>query len=270
MPEGPEVRRAADQIQRAIGGDVATEVFFAFERLEEWAERFTGDRVDAVETYGKALCVVFGCGYAVYTHNQLYGKWLVRRAGTAPRTGRQLRFMVETAEKSALLYSASEIEVRHRDELEEHPYIAKLGPDPLRPETDRDAILAQFERHPRRSLGAALLDQSFIAGIGNYLRSEILFEAGLVPEWRACDLDDDEASRLADAVMMIVERAYKKRGVTVEPELAKRCKADGWRRREYRHYVFGRAGRECFRCGEVIERDEIGGRRLYWCPGCQE
>lgn len=270
MPEGPEVRRAADQIERAIAGDVSREVYFAFDRLQEWGERFTGDRVEAVETFGKALCVVFGSGYAVYTHNQLYGKWLIRRAGAYPNTGRQLRFMVETDEKSALLYSASEIEVRHRDELEEHPYIAKLGPDPLRPGVTAQAILGQFERYRRRSLGAALLDQAFVAGIGNYLRSEILFEAGLVPEWRPGDLDDEESERLADAVMRIVERAYRKRGVTLEPDLAKRCRADGWRRRDYRHYVFGRAGRECFRCGEVIEREEVAGRRLYWCPGCQE
>ncbi len=271
MPEGPEVRRAADQIARAIAGETARQVSFAFEHLEEWEEHLTGDRVCRVETYSKALVLVFECGYAVYTHNQLYGRWYVRGAGSLPRTRRSLRFSVETDEKAALLYSASEIEVRHVDELVEHPYIAKLGPDPLRPETTLETLTQRVHdgRFARRQLAALLLDQSFIAGLGNYLRSEIAFEARVNPERRLGSLKDRERDALAEAVATIVHRAYVKRGLTTDPALVRAKKDAGWSRRDYRHYVFGRAGEGCFRCGAPIERVELAGRRLYRCERCQ-
>ncbi|MEL6547045.1 MAG: endonuclease VIII [Myxococcota bacterium] len=271
MPEGPEVRRAADQIERAVAGKTAHSVFFAHEHLEEWEGHLSGDRVTRVETFSKALVVVFECGYAVYTHNQLYGKWWIRRTGTYPKTKRSLRFSVETDDKSALLYSASEISVLHIDELPEHSYIAKLGPDPLRPETSREVLRERVSspRFARRQLAALLLDQSFVAGIGNYLRSEIAFEARVDPVRRLSSLDANEQERLADAIHSIVQRAYRKRGLTTDPALAKEKKDAGWQRRDYRHYVFARAGKACFVCGSDIERIEAANRRLYRCLRCQ-
>ncbi len=271
MPEGPEVRRAADQIERAVMGAPLREVFFAFERLEEWGEHFLGDEGVRGETYGKALGIVLACGYAVYTHNQLFGMWQIRRAGVFPKTNRQLRFMVTTDAKSAQLYSASQIEVLHRDELAQHAYIAKLGPDPLRDDVSAATIREHLrkKRFARRQLGALLLDQGFVAGVGNYMRSEILFEAGLAPEHRLSELDDPRVERLAEVIYGLSHRAYRKRGFTLDDELAARLKREGADRRDRRHYVFARSRRRCYRCQSVIERIEFANRRLYRCAECQ-
>ena len=283
MPEGPEIRRAADRIEQAVAGRVATRVQFAFPHLKRFERRLTGAQVREVETRGKALLVHFQDkledkredeledGLVVYAHSQLYGKWYVRRAGSTPRTNRSLRFAIHNEDHSALLYSASEIDVLPRARLDEHPFLAKLGPDALS-RSLTDARLARHvgeARFARRQLYALLLDQSFVAGIGNYLRSEILFEAGLHPRLRPGELTPTQRRRLAREIRRITRRAYRTGGITNDEKRARRLKAEGMRRGAYRHHVFTRGGRPCWTCGTTVERLVLGGRKLFLCPGCQ-
>ncbi|MEM7678458.1 MAG: endonuclease VIII, partial [Myxococcota bacterium] len=114
-----------------------------------------------------------------------------------------------------------------------------------------------------------LLDQSFVAGLGNYLRSEILFVAGLEPSLRPKDLDARTAVRLARAVVTITRRAYETGGVTNDLKAVKKLKAAGVPRKGYRHWVFARGGRPCRRCESKIEHLTVAGRRLFRCPQCQ-
>ena len=85
----------------------------------------------AVRPYGKAMVTYFDNGLGVYSHNQLYGIWVVCKPNAAPATRRQLRFAVHTPSRWALLYSASDIQVLPAQAVPAHPYIAKLGPDTL-------------------------------------------------------------------------------------------------------------------------------------------
>ncbi len=271
MPEGPEIRRAADRVHKAIGGRTANNVFFAFEHLEPFAQRLTGRRVERVTSRGKAMLTIFEGDYAVYSHNQLYGRWQTAKPGTRPATRRSLRFAVDTAHRSALLYSASEIDVIERARIDEHPFLARLGPDAL----DKGVTAEQIDdrlasaRFRRRQLAALLLDQGFVAGLGNYLRSDILFAARLSPRARPGALDGATRRRLAAAILDITRRSYRTRGVTNAPGRVAELKASGQKRREYRHLAFARAGKPCYECAEVMVREELGGRRLYRCPACQ-
>ena len=271
MPEGPEIRRAADRVHRALAGRPTNEVWFAFDRLDRWSSELRGREVTAVEPRGKAMLTRFEGGVNVYSHNQLYGTWRVTRAGNEPRTRRSRRFVVHNATWSAWLLSASDIAVLDDDELEHHPYLARLGPDPLAGEADAAAISerAASVRFRRRNLAGTLLDQQFVAGLGNYLRSEILFEAGIDPAARPMDLDDGALARLGVATVIMLERGYRQAGVTVPEPLMRAMKGDGHPKRAYRHMVFGRAGEPCRACGTPIERHERAGRRIYVCPVCQ-
>ena len=269
MPEGPETRRVADRLAKALRGQPVDEIEFAFDELREFEPRLRGRDVLAVRSHGKALLTDFSGGWTIYSHNQLYGRWYVQTRGSLPRTNRQLRLSIHTKEKSALLYSASDIEVWKTRELERHPFLAKLGPDLLDLSVDELRAHLSSLRFARASLGSLLLNQAFIAGNGNYLRSEILFFAELAPERRLGALEDFERHALAQSVRTIGRRAYRERGITNTPDLVRELKAEGKERREYRHAVFGRAGARCYRCGETIDRIETAGRRLYVCRGCQ-
>src|SRR5690606_3887189 len=108
-----------------------------------------------------------------------------------PQAGRSLRVALETDAAALRLYSASDVAMLRSDEVDAHPFLARLGPDVLDPALDAKAVAARL-RDPRfrnRSLGALLLDQAFLAGMGNYLRSEVLYRARLRPERRPADLD---------------------------------------------------------------------------------
>ncbi|MBF2035046.1 MAG: endonuclease VIII [Leptolyngbyaceae cyanobacterium T60_A2020_046] len=271
MPEGPEIRRAADKLEAAIARQPVTEVFFAFEHLKPYEAQLRDRTVEKIATYGKALVTHFDNGLCVYSHNQLYGKWMVRRAHSYPTTRRQLRFAIHTPKKSALLYSASDIEVLPAAAVHQHPFIQRLGPDVLDATVTPEQILAwvQDPRFYRRRWTSLLLEQSFLCGVGNYLRSEILFVARLHPTHRPVDADLAQLARFADAALAVPRQSYQHNGVTNDLAIAADLKARGMPRRAYRHWVFDRSGQGCFVCGTPIVKDHTGGRRYYFCPTCQ-
>jgi endonuclease-8 len=271
MPEGPEIRRAADRVAAAIEGRVADEVFFAFEHLKRYEDELTGRAVHEVTTRGKAMLTRFDGGLSVYSHNQLYGRWYVMANGRRPKTRRQLRFAVRSGTRQALLYSASEIHVLDRDAEREHPFLSRLGPDLLSEGPTTDEITGRLDeaRFRGRQLGALLLDQSFVAGLGNYLRADVLFEAGLHPRRRAADCSAGERERLADRMLALTRRAYRTRGITVPDSRYTELRKTGLTRAAARFWVYGRQGEPCRVCGAGIEQSTVGGRKCFWCPECQ-
>ncbi|UOQ44749.1 endonuclease VIII [Halobacillus salinarum] len=272
MPEGPEIRKAADQMEEALLKGPALEVFFAFEALKGYEKQLQGLSVEKVETKGKAMLIRFENSFTIYTHNQLYGKWYVRNAYNYPSTNRQLRLAIHNEKKSALLYSASEIEVLRNEEVEDHPFIKKAGPDPLNDAITVEELKERFlsKRFRLRKWTSLLLDQSFIAGIGNYLRSELLFKARIHPDLRPADCTNEQLHQAAEACIQLPWQSYRHQGVTNDLDLANQLKANGAKRNDYRHWVFNREGKPCRIEGTEIVKMKAGSRRCYYCPTCQK
>ncbi len=269
MPEGPEIRRAADQILLALRPFLVEEVYFSFSHLKPYAATLEGQRVTDVETRGKAMLIRFSNDLHVYSHSQLYGRWMVRTAHEYPKTNRQLRLAIHNRMKSAFLYSASDIEVLTETQVASHPYLISLGPDVLLAGSDQVSKQVRAKKYRRRQFGALLLDQRFLAGIGNYLRSEILFAAGLHPRLRPIDCSDDQLEKLVQAAVRIPRQSYRYDGITYDLGEARARKAKGQRRRQYRHWVFNRENRPCRVCGQSVVKGVAAGRRVYHCPVCQ-
>jgi endonuclease-8 len=271
VPEGPEIRRAADRVAAALEGQAADDVFFAFDRLKPFEAELRGQVVDEVTTRGKAMLTRFAGGLSVYSHNQLYGRWYVMSNGRMPRTRRQLRFAVGAGNRRALLYSASDIEVLDRDAERDHPFLSRLGPDLLSEGPGRDEIAERLgdRRFRGRQLGALLLDQRFVAGLGNYLRADILFEAKIHPRRKPVDCDSDERDRLADRMLALTRRAYRTRGITLPDARYAELRDTGATRSAARFWVYGRGGKPCRVCGTAVEQAAVGGRKVFWCPSCQ-
>jgi endonuclease-8 len=271
MPEGPEIKRAADIVSAAIVGKHALLVEFAFSHLRRHGNALTGRKILSVSPRGKALLTSFSGGQTIYSHNQLYGEWAVLPRGAAPHPTKQIRLAIHTDTSVAVLYSASSIDVIPTRAVDLHPYVQKLGVELLDPSTTHKLVLAHITapRFLRKSLAALLLDQGFLAGIGNYLRSEILFAARIPPNVRIADLTNHQKNTLAASAMMLTRQSYRTHGITNDVSLAQRLKKQGWTFGRYRHWVFDRAGEQCHVCRSTIERQDIGGRGLYWCPRCQ-
>jgi len=271
MPEGPEIRLAADKIAKVLVDKPIESFFFGLPDLARWEEEFASSYVISIETRGKALLTHFANGLTIYSHNQLYGRWNVVKRNRLPFTGRSLRMAIHTVEHSALLYSASDISVWETQRLLEHPFLAKLGPDILSDELTwrQVASLLVSLKFRNRGVGAFYLDQSFVAGIGNYLRSEILFFAKVNPWAKPNQLSTKELNQLARATLDVSRRSYKTKGVTNEASRVTQLKNLGQTRSQFRHAVFGRESRACYDCGSDVIKDSVASRRLYWCPACQ-
>lgn len=272
MPEGPEIRRSADILSAILAGRHALLVEFAYPHLNAAAKRLTGRHIEAIEPRGKAMLTHFSNGETIYSHNQLYGEWCVLSRGEAPQPKLQIRLAIHTENAVAVLYSASDIEVWQTAKIHSHPYIRKLGVELLAASTRLADVLAQIEKPAwaRKSLAAALLDQGFLAGIGNYLRSEILFAACIHPSARIADLSAAQRLSLAKAALALTRQSYRTAGITNDTGVARRLKASGLPFARYRHWVFDRANESCHRCASIISRIDVSGRGLYWCPSCQQ
>ena len=252
MPEGPEIRLAADKVAKVLVGHNIVEVEFGLARLSRFEKRLAGSVVTAVDTRGKAMLTRFDNCLTLYSHNQLYGKWFTMRRPRLPQTARQLRVSLQTETHSALLYSASDIEVLTERGLKQHPFLCRAGPDILDPELTVDGVVDRLDSATfrNRALGGLYLDQAFLAGIGNYLDAVALHA-------------------IATETLAISQRSYRTRGVTTPPKQAKERKALGMSYGQYRFQVFGREGLDCYACGSTVERRTFGSRNLFVCPGCQ-
>ena len=173
-----------------------------------------------------------------------------------------LRVRLQTADKAILLYSASDIEMLTPEQLLTHPFLQRVGPDVLDMRLTANDVKARLlsPKFRNRQFSGLLLDQAFLAGLGNYLRVEILWEVGLAAQHKASQLSDDQLEVLSHALLDIPRLSYNTRGVVDDNKHHGAL---------FRFKVFHRAGKRCERCGGVIEKTTLSSRPFYWCPGCQ-
>ena len=272
MPEGPEIRRIADALEKQVAGRVIDSIRFGLDPLKQWEPRLTGAKINKIKTHGKAMVICLDNELNIYSHNQLYGRWVFCNTNDYPHSKRQLRIAIDCQGKSALLYSASDIAVLNKNELRQHPFLRKLGPDVLHRSTTAELIVERLSstRYRNRQLGAVLTEQSFVAGLGNYLRCEILFYSFLHPKVRSRELDENKLHLLARTILKLACQSYQTAGITNNLDYAQQLMKQGVSFEEARFYVFRRQGLPCYRCGSLIEKSSQAGQACFCCPQCQQ
>ena len=271
MPEGPTIRNTADLLRETLAGQSITHFHSPLKKAaaEGWAEKISGQSVRAVRAHGKNLFIDFANDWTLYTHMLMWGAWHVYAQGEPWRKeARKARMVLETATHCAVLFSAPVCQLLHASELATHPTSA-LGPD-LLDENFGTNELAEIRRRLQAqgdaSIGEAILNQTVLAGIGNILKSEILFAARIHPQRAADSLSDDEFERLIAASLDMMRRAYDTHSfaqVFLTPALRQATGRLG--------YVYGRSGQVCLRCGGTIAMVRQGPmqRMTFFCPFCQ-
>ncbi len=269
MPEGPETHYIADRLRQLLVDEPLTEIRFSLPELKKFEKSLKGHSITEVEARGKALLTGFDNGLTLYTHSQLLGYWDFQDK-TPPDTPQgSPRAYLATGSASAALHIAPKVEMWKTTKIDAHPFLAKLGPDILDPEVTADDFAARVRNPPfsRRKLAVLLLQQEFAAGMGNYLRSEVLYEARLSPLRTGISLNAKEAQALADALLAVARRSYRSKFKGALPTSSKDYLAQT--AKTFRFKVFEREGDACPTCGGKIVMERLASRRLYWCPHCQ-
>ena len=218
--------------------------------LADHPRSLQGRTLELAEARGKHLLAHFSGDLVVHSHLGMNGRWFITADGRLPygkpwlvlASGRA----IASQKGGQILRLVSESRIRN------DPGLMQLGPDPLGPGFDRaEAARRLLEMGAGREVGDALLDQRIIAGIGNAIRNEALFQAGVSPWRNVSELDLDEAEEVIrenERVMQVsVKRGRRPRSI----------------------YRGTREG--CPRCGGRIRSGGQGdaNRTAYWCESCQ-
>ncbi len=266
MPEGPEIFLASRAAHAAVANQPIT-LELLHPALKQKARALRGASIARVHARSKAMLTEFSSGVVLYSHNQLYGEWVVHKAGEA-LLKRQVRLVVRTAQHQVVLYSATDFAWLQVGQEHAHPYIAKLGPEVLDAAVNADHIAKRLAQFPRRVIADALLDQHVLAGLGNYLRADILFVARIAPLRKIGSLSAADLLRVGKACKRLTQRSVERAGVT-RPWAQYIATRSGLGYEASRFYAFDREGAPCWDCAAPIARVTQGGRGLFFCPRCQ-
>ena len=266
MPEGDSIYKLVRRLEPALVGRrlVRAELRVpAFATLD-----LAGATITGIGTHGKhqltRLVTADGDALTLHTHLKMSGSWTVVGAGKRlpSRLMDQVRVLLEL-DDGATAYGLDLPVVEVLPTAQESEAVGHLGPDPLRPDWDAAEAVRRLRSRPDRPVAAALLDQRNLAGLGNLWVNELCFLRGTSPWTPVGELDVAALVALARRCLRhsaLVPNAYQ---VTT-----------GDSRDGRQHWVSGRAGQACLRCGTPVRVvDEVPGdaerRRTWWCPHCQ-
>lgn len=260
MPEGHTVHRLADDLAATLGGG-PVRVSSPQGRFALGAALLDGEALRRSEAYGKYLFLHFGSTAILHVHLGLIGKF--RPHPAAAVAGDTIRLRLENEDVAWHLTGPSRCELVDPDTMRR--ITAALGPDPLRPRADRRRFHERLAR-TAKPIGATLLDQQVIAGIGNVYRAEVLFLLGIHPLRPSSSLSPEEVDGLWEETRRQLRRGVRlNRIVTTDPREIGRplARIQG----DDRLYVYHRT--HCRRCGSELRTVEVGGRPLQYCADCQ-
>jgi formamidopyrimidine-DNA glycosylase len=276
MPELPEVETIRRGLDREVVGKRVKTVQVTGTRTVRrqpkklFISKLEGAKITSVDRRGKYLVFKLDTGELLVVHLGMSGQLLRAQAREqAPKhthvtltftQGGQLRFVDPR--------TFGEVFITAPDELtKEIPELASLGMDPVDEPIPwvkfREMLLGRTTK-----LKPLLMDQSFVAGLGNIYSDEILWEAGLRHDRTPQSLSTMEIRRLYRAIVEVLHEAVKHRGSTLGDQQYVDLHGRPGDFQEL-HQVYDREGLACRRCRTTIVREKLGSRSTFYCPNCQ-
>ncbi len=269
MPEGHTLHRLAKLHTQRFGGGVVR-VSSPQGRFAEGAALVDGRVLVGAEAWGKHLLHRYDSGLIVHVHLGLYGAFTESPVPLGEPVGQVRMRMIGAGRAGETVYGTdlrgpTACEVLREPELE--ALTARLGPDPLRRDADPDRAWQRISRSGR-SIGALLMDQCVVAGVGNVYRAELLFRHGISPQRPGKSLSRTEWDALWTDLIELMRLGVRRGKMhVVRPEHDHG--APSYAPDRPRTYVYRRAGEPCRVCGSTVLHTVLEGRNLFWCPACQ-
>jgi endonuclease-8 len=249
------------------------------------ASQLDGRRLRGSTAVGKHLFVAFESDLLLHVHLGLIGHFPVKplEAPTPPAPVGAVRLRIFDASHYADLRGPMICALIAPDRMDE--VISTLGPDPLEPGADPHRAWQRVQRS-RKPIAELLMNQSFVAGVGNVYRCEVLHRQRIDPMTQGIDLTHEAWTAIWDDLVELLPLGVAfSQIVTMDDQVeeAKQLVGDGsveghtalltgerlgdWFERRF--HTYQRTGEPCHRCGAPVKAQSLAGRTLYWCPSCQ-
>ncbi len=263
MPEGHTIARMARDHSKLLGAR-AVAVSSPQGRFESDAARISGRVLTRVESFGKHLFYWWDSGDIGHVHLGLFGKFRVSIGPDAPPPVGLVRMRMQSDLATIDLAGPTACSVGTPDDRA--AIVDRLGPDPLRRDAKPEAAITKMAGS-KQPLGALLLDQSVLCGVGNVFRAEALFVNRINPHRVGRETDRGDLVALWNTIVRMLRKGVKDdQIITVD-----RSDLGVPRGRPLRSgdatYVYHRD--LCLRCGTAIQTAQLAGRPCYFCPVCQ-
>jgi endonuclease VIII len=254
MAEGDSILRIARRMQASIVGEPVSVRTPGRRRPEGLASSsLDGLVLEGAESRGKHLLLYFEDDLMLHSHLGMHGGWhLYPRGQRWRRPASQAWIALATEGAEAVNFGGSFMRIGRRGHVLREPRLVRLGPDILAEDFDSAAAIARMRgTNPQLELGAALLGQRLVAGIGNIFKSEGCWAARVDPNEHLVQVSDEQLEQVLAATRELMLAAV---------ESGRQPKR-----------VYRRAGEPCPRCGTRIRSRKQGddARTTYWCPRCQ-
>ncbi|PJA87085.1 MAG: bifunctional DNA-formamidopyrimidine glycosylase/DNA-(apurinic or apyrimidinic site) lyase [Candidatus Moranbacteria bacterium CG_4_9_14_3_um_filter_42_9] len=314
MPELPEVQTIISDLNKKIVGDTITDFWSNWPKtikgksLAIFKKEIIDRKIIGIRRIGKNIFIDLSGGKTLYIHLKMTGHLLVKSAKLKVKSGKKDYFQDKVnqyihhvwylkshnpkPETHSLNYDKTiefsdvrkfaKIVLDDTQKIKELKEIKALGIDAL----DKKFTLERFEdileKRKNTPIGIILMEQERISGIGNIYRSEILFEAGILPERLVKDIKGPGIKKLYSAIQKVLKKAIKLRGTSDSDyrdtagapgnfqKALKVYKKNGKKCRAYRTAALKRGEQPGQKCDTIIIRGKLGQRSVFFCPACQK
>ncbi|MCL5056436.1 MAG: bifunctional DNA-formamidopyrimidine glycosylase/DNA-(apurinic or apyrimidinic site) lyase [Actinobacteria bacterium] len=274
MPELPEVETVKRSLENHISGLTISEVDLLMPKIlktpspQSFAGILAGKTIKKLGRRGKYLLIHLSGNHTLVIHFRMTGRLVYSPPGTAPAKHTHAVFRLSNGHELHFtdMRQFGRMALLETDRLDTLAGLKDLGVEPLSEEFTREFLKKQLKRR-RVKIKLLLLDQTFIAGLGNIYADEALHKARINPEKTAAHLTIREIALLYRAIRDVLEEGIANRGTTFRDYVDGMGQA-GSNKEALR--VYDREGKPCLSCGKPVVRTRLGGRSSYYCPSCQK
>ncbi len=262
MPEGHMIHRIARDHTKWFAGQKSM-VLSPQGRFSYEAEVITGKKLQSVEAYGKHLFYRWTNDLTVHIHLGLYGKFRVHKKLPPPDPQGQVRVRLIGKEKAFDLNGPNACHLVSESEV--NAFYERLGPDPLRPDSNPELAWNRISKS-RAPIGTLLLNQEIISGPGNIYRSEVLYLRKINPELCGKELTRKQFDAIWDTLKYLLEIGVQYNKIIIaSPDDVGKPRSKMNRKESLLVYKQDR----CKRCDKKISSWQLGARTIYACTRCQ-
>jgi formamidopyrimidine-DNA glycosylase len=270
MPELPEVETTINDLKPFVLGkrienvDVLWKGTISEPSVEQFRQGLRGRKIVDITRRGKHLIFELDNNTYWIVHMRMTGSLLLKRADEEP--GNSVRVVIYLNDQTAIHFR----DMRRFGKMwlvkDKDSVVGKLGPEPLDPHFTPE-LLEQLLHGRKVAIKGLLLDQTFIAGIGNMYADEALYDARIHPLRLAGSLTRKEISRLHASIQKVLKQGILNKGASTETYI----RPEGIKGEAHLKFqVAHRKGKECPVCGGPIERITVHQRGTFFCPYCQK